>query len=77
MIKNDELRKPDSCLNRAHDEEMLFVLLGRDIAAPYAIRAWIEERLRLGKNTANDEQIVEARACADYMQRFGRTKRRG
>ncbi len=56
----------------AHPEEMTFVLLGRDAAAPFAIRAWANERIRLGKNTATDPQILEARACADTMEKEGR-----
>jgi hypothetical protein len=47
-------------MSRARDDEWTFVLLGRDKAAPAAVRAWIEERIRLGKNTLNDPQIVEA-----------------
>jgi hypothetical protein len=51
---------------------MVFVLLGRDAAAPAAIRAWAAERIRLGKNAPTDEQIVEALRCADTMQAEGR-----
>lgn len=68
MIKRDELRNPSSCLNKARDDEMLFVLLGRDAAAPAAIYAWIEERIRLGKNQPNDPQIMEALQCARTME---------
>ncbi len=60
MRKRDELTDPNSCLSRARDDEWLFVLLGRDIAAPAAVRAWIDERLRLGKNQPDDPQILEA-----------------
>lgn len=60
MKKSEELAYPMSCLNRADDDELLFVLLGRDKAAPGAVRFWIEERIRLGKNTRTDAQIVEA-----------------
>jgi hypothetical protein len=60
MRKRDELTDPSSCLSRARDDEWTFVLLGRDAAAPVAVRAWIEERVRLGKNTREDAQIVEA-----------------
>jgi hypothetical protein len=59
--KRDELSDPGSCLNRARDDEWLFVLLGRDPAAPAAVMAWIQERVRLGKNRPDDPQIVEAR----------------
>ncbi len=62
MRKRDELTDPTSCLNRAGAEEWLFVLLGRDVAAPATVRAWIGERIRLGKNRRDDSQIVEAEA---------------
>lgn len=68
MLKARELSDPSSCMSRASSNEMTFVLLGRDTAAPYAIRAWVEERIRLGKNVYSDGQIVEALACADYME---------
>lgn len=68
MIKRDELDYTESCLNKARDNERLFVLLARDAAAPVAIRAWVAERLRLGKNTADDPQIVEAMDCARLME---------
>jgi hypothetical protein len=60
MRKREELTNPASCMSRARDDEMTFVLLGRDKAAPAAVRAWIEERIRLGKNQRTDAQIVEA-----------------
>lgn len=68
MIKRDELSDPNSCLNRAEDDEMLFVLLGRDEAAPATIRAWCRARVLKGKNKRDDPQIVEALACAKSME---------
>ena len=72
MRKQDELSRKDTCMAHAHPQEMTFVLLGRDAAAPFAIRAWADERIRLGKNVETDAQIVEARACADTMEKEGR-----
>ena len=69
MIKSQEVTDASSCLNRARDDEMVFVLLGRDPAAPVAIRVWANERLRRGKNQPGDPQIVEALQAADAMQR--------
>jgi hypothetical protein len=69
MIKIREINDPRSCLNRAGENEMIFVLLARDQASPVAIRAWIAERIRLGKNTANDAQIIDALASAEYMEK--------
>lgn len=59
-------------MKTAHPQEMVFVLLSRDAAAPVAIRAWVTERLRLGKNIETDAQIVEALECAKMMELEGR-----
>ena len=72
MRKKDELSRADSYMGHAHPNEMVFVLLGRDVAAPATIRAWATERVRLGKNVDTDEQIVEALACAATMEKEGR-----
>ena len=60
MRKRDELTDPNSCMSRAREDEWTFVLLGRDRAAPVAVCAWIDERIRLGKNQPDDPQIKEA-----------------
>jgi hypothetical protein len=67
MLKRYELSEPNSCLNKAGENEMLFVLLARDRAAPKALRFWCNERIRLHLNDPGDEQIKEALACADAM----------
>jgi hypothetical protein len=69
MKKQDELTNPDSCMNKAREGEMTFVLLGRDIAAPVVIREWVAWRIKLGKNKHGDPQITEALDCADAMDR--------
>lgn len=68
MMKHEELHNPTSCLNRAREYELIFVLLARDVAAPAAIRAWVAERLRLDKNQPGDRQITEALECARSME---------
>lgn len=68
MIKRDEEKRADSCFNRALPDEWLFVLLGRDAAAPATIRAWCAERIRLGKNQDGDAQIREALDVARQME---------
>ncbi len=70
MRKFDEITQQNSCLNRAAPDEPLFVLLGRDPAAPSIIRAWVGERLRLGKNGPGDEQVVEAESAAQAMEEW-------
>lgn len=68
MRKRDELTDPKSCMSRARDDEWTFVLLGRDLAATAAVRAWIEERIRLGKNQRNDPQIVKAKQWIESVE---------
>jgi hypothetical protein len=72
MRKKDELSREHTCMHSAHPEEMVFVLLGRDPAAPAAIRAWVSERIRLGKNINTDPQLTEAEECARVMEEEGR-----
>lgn len=67
MRKRDELTT-HGCLSKALDDEMLFVLLARDAAAPVAIKAWVDERVRLGLNQPGDSKITEALECAADMK---------
>lgn len=69
MIKHFEQHTPNSCWNKAADDEMVFVLLGHDRATAATIRFWVRERIRLGKNDEDDGQIREALACAEYIER--------
>lgn len=69
MRKDKELKDPGSCLNSALTDEMVFVLLGRDPAAPEAIRAWAQRRILLQKNTLDDHEIQSALATANLMER--------
>lgn len=77
VIKRLELSEPNSCINRARDDEMTFVLLGRDPAAAATIRFWAAERVRLGKNHPNDGQIVDALADADRIDAEHKAKTNG
>lgn len=61
MRKRDELSNTSSCLNKAGDDELLFVLLGRDASSIDAVNAWIESRIRRGKNKPDDPKIISAR----------------
>ena len=69
MTKYENMVDPTSCFNRALMDEPIFVLLGRDPAAPVAIRAWVEERERLGKNKPQDRQILDALDVSSLMER--------
>lgn len=69
MRKHLEILDPKSCLNKAGEDEFIFVLLSRDPAAPHAIAAWINERARLGLDAPDSPKLVEAQQCAVAMQK--------
>ena len=69
MRKQFELSDPNSCTNKANNNEMMFTLLGRDPAAPGAIRFWCQMRILLGKNKLEDEQIQGALSAALIMEK--------
>lgn len=71
MRKIDELKDPTSCLNKAKDDEMLFVLLSRDQAAAETVRFWCQKRVQYKKNSPNDPQLLEALECANRMEEEG------
>ena len=68
MKKYFERARPDSCWNKAKEDETVFCLLGRDKAAPAAIRYWCMERIRMGLNKPEDSQMIYAIACARNME---------
>lgn len=69
MIKTKELSDPTSCLNKAKDEHLLFVMNGdTDESAPGSVRDWVRRRISSGKNKITDAKIVEALAWADTAE---------
>jgi len=80
MLKRQELATHDSCLNRAHDDEPVFVLRANDASAPSAVRAWAAfylKRKRSGGSwtQAAEDKAREARQLADDMENWRRENR--
>lgn len=69
MQKSTERVQHSSCWNKAREDELIFVLLERDVAAPVAIRRWCSVRIELGKNKPDDEQITGALRMAELMEK--------
>lgn len=69
MRKGHELSDPNSCLNKAQDDELLFVLLARDASSPVAVRSWVQDRIARGKNKWDDPQILEALSWCEVVER--------
>ncbi len=68
MRKSEEVANPNSCWNKAKDDEHMFILLGRDRAAVCAVRRWCMMRLELGMNQSSDDKIIEAREWANTVE---------
>jgi len=43
MLKRDELANPESCINKAADDEPVFVLRANDENAPAIVTEWCRE----------------------------------
>lgn len=70
MLKKDEIATPDSCLNKAKDDEPIFVLRGKDPAAPATLAKWINRRVELGLNDYGDRKTLEAANLMAEMQQY-------
>ena len=60
MIKSKELADPNSCLNKAEDDEPIFVLRAKDPIAAHIINHWADT----AKGIHEPEKIAEARSAA-------------
>lgn len=65
--------KPSDCYAKAHTDEPVFVLLGRDPNAPETVRFWAERRkiaIEDGQSTDSMTKVQDAYACADAMAAY-------
>lgn len=64
------------CYANAEPDEPMFVLLGRDVCGPEAVRRWVETRISRGKNKLTDAKMQEALDCADAMVKWRERRKR-
>lgn len=69
--KRQMLDDPNSCLNKAADNEPIFVLRAKDILAAGLIYGWAAQAEALG---TSPRKCVEARMTALDMERWGERK---
>lgn len=73
MDKGTELLNPNSCLNKACDDEPLFVLRANDPIAPQTIRHWVtmswNHKIKGGPSISNDKR-AEALDIAIAMEKW-------
>ncbi len=65
--KKQTLEDPNSCLNKAADDEEIFVLRGQDASAPRTIAWWIMANIE----SAPPAKLKEALGCAVRMRKHG------
>lgn len=75
MKKLDEINTSTSCLNKAADDEPLFVLRAKDLLAPIVVAYWAELASRSGLH--EDEKTLEAIRLARDMKMWKRARTRG
>jgi hypothetical protein len=61
-------KKDDPCLQKAFEDERLFVLMARDVTAPAVIAYWI----KLNKEIQPHAKLVEAEECMKEMIEKGK-----
>lgn len=59
------------CLAKVAPDEPIFILRGRDVCAPEAVRKWARMALDAG---CPREKVDEALACADKMEAYPNRK---
>lgn len=82
--KREELANPNGCLNKAADDEPIFVLRANDPVASSIVRAWADEYLMDKRENSTDgclthaqlSKAQEARGLANQMDGW-RSMRRG
>lgn len=57
-------KNTDTCLQKAFEDEKLFVLMARDNTAPYVVLEWI----KMNMSTQPDDKLREAFECALEMK---------
>jgi hypothetical protein len=74
-LKRDEIANPESCLNKAADDEPIFVLRANDPVAASIVRAWADEYVEHKREYNTDgclthkqlSKAQEARGLANQM----------
>lgn len=69
-LKRDEIANPESCLNKAADDEPIFVLRSNDPCAAKIVRKWADEYV-LEKTLASMDGVLTNRELAKAQEARG------
>lgn len=70
MRKIDELDNPQSTLNKADNNELLFILRAQDVSSPLVVIEWIKQNFL----TSDKAKLMEAFMLALQMKEHRDTK---
>ena len=73
MTRMDELTDPTSCINKAENDEPVFVLRAKDPLAAATVDHWAN--LATGTGVHEDWKIKDARELAKEMRRWRTNKK--
>ena len=79
MIKKDEIADPNSCLNKAGDDEPIFVLRAQDVFAADTILAWADRYRRAHCPAGawrSEKHRQKHNEAIDIVERFERWRER-
>lgn len=67
--KREEIEDPRSCLNRAEDDEHIFVIVSHDRTGPGAVRDWAHRAKGQGASQEKVNGAMEAALQMEIWQR--------
>lgn len=79
MIKKDEIANPTSCLNKAGNDEPIFVLRAQDVFAADTILAWADRYRRTHApqgNWRSEKHRQKHNEAIDIVDQFERWRER-
>jgi hypothetical protein len=72
MTKKEELENPNSCFNKALDDEPIFVIRAKDPIGAFIVQQWIDRAIKRGLHANRvDAAIDVASSCLDWREKMG------
>ena len=75
MTRSENLSDPNSCFNKANNDEPIFVLRAKDLTSIQVIAYWIHLRIQSKMNTRLDTKMQNARELMAEMEKYARKTR--
>lgn len=70
MTKHEEKRDPDSCWNKALENEPVFVIRAKDPVCGLIVNLWCAIRINAGLNMRGDDKLTDAEHWIQMAERW-------